>query len=78
MDVKSNHTSVLTDPAPLSKSRLRVTFGLLQYSRAAFSPNLFLTVPRMETGIIDICASNCLDSMESSSPPHKKPGILSK
>ncbi|GMI75640.1 trehalose-6-phosphate phosphatase A [Hibiscus trionum] len=73
MDVKSNHTSpVLTDPAPLSKSRLRVTSGLLQYSRAAFSPNLFLTVPRMKTGIIDIYASNCLDSMESSSPPHKK------
>ncbi|KAK8686422.1 hypothetical protein V6N13_125447 [Hibiscus sabdariffa] len=69
MDVKSN--PVLTDPAPLSKSSLQVPSDLLQYSRAAFSPSLFLTVSRMEAGIIDICTSNCLDSMESSSPPHK-------
>ncbi|KAL4363107.1 hypothetical protein GQ457_04G014310 [Hibiscus cannabinus] len=72
MDVKSNHIDpLLTDPAPLSKSSLRVPSGLLQYSRAAFSPSLFLTVSRMEAGIIDICTSSCLDSMESSSPPHK-------
>ncbi|TYI35464.1 hypothetical protein ES332_A03G078300v1 [Gossypium tomentosum] len=69
MDLKSNHTAlVLADPAPLN----RVSSGLLPYSGATFSQNLFLTVPTMKAGILDIRASNCLDSMESSSPPDKK------
>ncbi|KAK8306424.1 hypothetical protein V6Z12_D03G127500 [Gossypium hirsutum] len=73
MDLKSNHTAlVLADPAPLNKSTLRVSSGLLPYSGATLSQNLFLTVPTMKAGILDIRASNCLDSMESSSPPDKK------
>ncbi|GMJ13653.1 trehalose-6-phosphate phosphatase A [Hibiscus trionum] len=72
MDLKSNHTSpILTDPTP-SKSRLQVPSHLLQYSGVTFTPNLLLTVPTMNAGIIDIRANNCLHSMESSSPPHKK------
>ncbi|OMO94908.1 Trehalose-phosphatase [Corchorus capsularis] len=76
MDLKSNHTApVLADPAPISKSRLGVHSGLLPYSPpgAVFSPNLFLTVPRKKTGILDdVRASGWLDAMKSSSPPHKK------
>lgn len=76
MDLKPNHTApVLADPAPISKSRLGVHSGLLPYAPAAvaFSPNLFLTVPRKKTGILDdVRASSWLDAMKSSSPPHKK------
>ncbi|XVE56372.1 hypothetical protein DITRI_Ditri04bG0003900 [Diplodiscus trichospermus] len=76
MDLKSNHASpVLADPAPISKSRLGVPSGLLTYSSPAlaFSPNLFLTVPRKKTGILDdVRASSWLDAMKSSSPPHRK------
>ncbi|XVF08450.1 hypothetical protein REPUB_Repub07fG0004900 [Reevesia pubescens] len=76
MDLKSNHTAlVLADAAPISKSRLGVPSGLLPYSppAAVFSPNLFLTVPRKKTGILDdVRASSWLDAMKSSSPPHMK------
>ncbi|XVE63896.1 hypothetical protein DITRI_Ditri07aG0057900 [Diplodiscus trichospermus] len=76
MDLKSNHTTpVLADPAPISKSRLGVPSSLLPYSPsgAAFPPNLFLTVPRKKTGILDdVRASSWLDAMKSSSPPTKK------
>ena len=76
MDLKSNHNApVLADPSPISKSRLGVPSGLLPYSPpgAAFSPNLFLTVPRKKTGILDdVRASSWLDAMKSSSPSHKK------
>ncbi|KAL5569944.1 hypothetical protein UlMin_026519 [Ulmus minor] len=76
MDLKSNHTApVLTDPVPLSKSRLGVHSSLFPYSTpgAAFSPSLFLTIPRKKTGILDdVRSSSWLDSMKASSPPHKK------
>lgn len=76
MDLKSNHTApVLTDPAPLSKSRLGVHSSLFPYSPsgAAFSPGLFLTIPRKKTGVLDdVRSSSWLDAMKASSPPHRK------
>lgn len=75
MDLKSNHTApVLTDPAPISKSRLGVHSSLLPYSPgAAFSHNLFLNIPRKKTGVLDdVRSTSWLDAMKSSSPPHKK------
>lgn len=74
MDLKSNHTSpVMTDPPPLSKSRLGVHSSLLPYSPpGAFSP-LLLTIPRKKTGILDdVRSCSWLDAMKSSSPPHRK------
>ncbi|XP_022731284.1 trehalose-phosphate phosphatase A-like [Durio zibethinus] len=73
MDLKPNHTaSVIADPVPLSKSRLGVPSSLLPYSSAAFSRNLFLTVP-WKTGILDdVRTSSWLDAMKSSSPSYKK------
>ncbi|KAK8690556.1 hypothetical protein V6N13_074088 [Hibiscus sabdariffa] len=66
MGLKSSHTApILTEPTPRNKSRLQVPSHLLQYSGATFSP-------RMKAEIIEIRANNCLHSMESSSPPHKK------
>ncbi|KAF3944385.1 hypothetical protein ACB098_12G085700 [Castanea mollissima] len=75
MDLKSNHTApVLTDPAPINKSRLGVS-SMLPYSRTAataYSAGLFLTIPRKKTGILDdVRSSSWLDAMKSSSPPHK-------
>ncbi|XP_062092165.1 trehalose-phosphate phosphatase A [Humulus lupulus] len=76
MDIKSNHTvPVLTDPAPLSKSRLGVHSNLFSYSPpgAAFSPSLLLTIPRKKTGVLDdVRSSSWLDAMKASSPPHRK------
>lgn len=76
MDLKSNHTApVLTDPAPINKSRLGVHSSMLPYSRTAataYSAGLFLTIPRKKTGILDdVRSSSWLDAMKSSSPPHK-------
>ncbi|KDP22419.1 hypothetical protein JCGZ_26250 [Jatropha curcas] len=67
MDLKSTHTSpVLTDPAPISKSRLGVHSSMLSCSPsgAAFSSNLLL-IPRKKTGV-------WFDAMISSSPTHKR------
>ncbi|GAV87904.1 Trehalose_PPase domain-containing protein [Cephalotus follicularis] len=76
MDLKTNHTApVITDPVPIGKSRLGVHSSLLPYSPpgAVFSSNLFLTIPRKKTGILDdIRSSTWLDAMKSSSPPHKR------
>ncbi|PON56256.1 Trehalose-phosphatase [Parasponia andersonii] len=76
MDLKSNHTApVLTDPAPLSKSRLGVHSSLFPYSPpgAAFSPGMLLTIPRKKTGVLDdVRSSSWLDAMKASSPPHRK------
>ena len=75
MDLKSNHTApVLTDPAPINKSRLGgVHSSMLPYSRTACSAGLLLTIPRKKTGILDdVRSSSWLDAMKSSSPPHKK------
>ncbi|PON89475.1 Trehalose-phosphatase [Trema orientale] len=76
MDLKSNHTApVLTDPAPISKSRLGVHSSLFPYSPpgAAFSPGMLLTIPRKKTGVLDdVRSSSWLDAMKASSPPHRK------
>lgn len=76
MDLKSNHTSpVLTDPAPLGKSRLGVHSSLLPYSPpgTAFPTGLLLTIPRRKNGFLDdVRSSSWLDAMKSSSPPHRK------
>lgn len=75
MDLKSSHTApVLTDPAPISKSRLGVHSSLLPYSPpGAFSSDLFLAIPRKKTGVLDdVRANSWLDAMKASSPPHKK------
>jgi trehalose 6-phosphate phosphatase len=76
MDLKSNHTApVLTDPAPITKSRLGMHSSLLPYTPAglAFSSNLWLTIPRKKTGVLDdVRSSSWLDAMKSSSPPHKR------
>ncbi|KAF7824885.1 trehalose-phosphate phosphatase A-like [Senna tora] len=75
MDLKSNHTPLLTDAAPITKSRLGVHSSLLPYSPtgAAFSPGLLLTIPRKKTGILeDVRSSGWLDAMKSSSPTAKK------
>ncbi|KAL3524164.1 hypothetical protein ACH5RR_016998 [Cinchona calisaya] len=76
MDIKSSHTSpVLADPAPMNESMLGIHSGLLPYSPTgtAFSPALFLTIPRRKPGILDdVRSSGWLDAMKSSSPTHKK------
>ena len=79
MDLKSNHNSpILTDPAPISKSRLGVHLNMLPYVSApgvGFSPNMLL-IPRKKTGVLDdVRASSWLDAMKSSSPP---PNRISK
>lgn len=79
MDLKSNHNSpILTDPAPISKSRLGVHLNMLPYASApgvGFSPNMLL-IPRKKTGVLDdVRASSWLDAMKSSSPP---PNRISK
>ncbi|XP_020215083.1 trehalose-phosphate phosphatase A [Cajanus cajan] len=75
MDLKSNHTPVLTDSAPVTKSRLGVHSSLLPYSHtgATFTHGMLLTIPRKKTGILeDVRCSGWLDAMKSSSPPPRK------
>lgn len=75
MDLKSNHSvPVLTDPTPISKSRLGVHSSLLPYSPSGtFPSDLFLAIPRKKTGVLDdVRACSWLDAMKSSSPPHKR------
>ncbi|XP_028753478.1 trehalose-phosphate phosphatase A isoform X1 [Neltuma alba] len=75
MDLKSNHTPVLTDAAPITKSRLGVHSSLLPYSPtgAAFPSALLLTIPRKKAGFLDdVRSSGWLDAMKSSSPTAKK------
>ncbi|KAL9412064.1 hypothetical protein AB3S75_045640 [Citrus x aurantiifolia] len=74
MDLKTNHSApVLTDPAPISKSRLGVHSSLLPYSPSGtFPSDLFLAIPRKKTGVLDdVRACSWLDAMKSSSPPPK-------
>ena len=73
MDLKPNHNSpILSDPAPITKSRLGVHSNMLPYSAApgvGFAPNLLL-ITRKRTGVLDdVRASIWLDAMKSSSPP---------
>ncbi|XP_069151189.1 trehalose-phosphate phosphatase A isoform X2 [Solanum lycopersicum] len=76
MDLKSNTSPVVTDPAPLTPSRLGIHSALMPYSPAlpTFSPTLFLTIPRKKPGILDDVRSNTwlVDAMKSSSPTHRK------
>ncbi|MCL7032636.1 hypothetical protein MKW94_015451 [Papaver nudicaule] len=78
MDMKSNHVaSVLTDPVPMSKSRLGIHSSLLPCSPTGMtlSPVLYLTIPRKKPilGILDdVRSGGWLDAMKSSSPPPKK------
>ncbi|ESR34915.1 hypothetical protein CICLE_v10005151mg [Citrus x clementina] len=74
MDLKTNHSApVLTDPAPISKSRLGIHSSLLPYSPSGtFPSDLFLAIPRKKTGVLDdVRACSWLDAMKSSSPPPK-------
>ncbi|KAL0730903.1 hypothetical protein Bca4012_026997 [Brassica carinata] len=82
MEIKSGHSSsLMTDSPPISNSRLTIRQNKLPYSSAAATAlsqnkNLFLTVPRKKTGILDgVKSSGWLDAMKSSSPP---PAILNK
>lgn len=75
MELKSNHSSpVLTDAAPLNKSKLGVRSGLLPYSSAGPSfSGKYVRVSRKKPGKLDDVSSNgWLDAMKSSSPPRKK------
>ncbi|KAK6132178.1 hypothetical protein DH2020_034079 [Rehmannia glutinosa] len=75
MDLKSNHTSpVLADSSPMNNTRLGIHSALLPYSHngSAFSPTLFLTIPRRRAGILDDVRSSLFDAMKSSSPTHNK------
>lgn len=76
MDLKSNHASpVLTDPAPVNKSRLGIPSALLPYPQPGigFSSGKYAIVPKKKPGKLDDVRSNgWLDAMISSSPPRKK------
>lgn len=75
MDLKSNTSPVVTDPVPMTQSRLGVHSALMPYTPAGptFSPTLFLTIPRKKPGILDDVRSNAwLDAMKSSSPTYRK------
>lgn len=74
MDLK---TPVLAEPAPINKSRLSISSGLMPYSppsqQSIFTPTLLLSIPRKKTGVLDdVRAASWLDSMKASSPPPKK------
>uniref|UniRef100_A0A7C9AEI0 Trehalose 6-phosphate phosphatase n=2 Tax=Opuntia streptacantha TaxID=393608 RepID=A0A7C9AEI0_OPUST len=74
MDLK---TPVLAETAPMNKSRLSISSGLMPYSppsqQSIFTPSLFLSIPRKKTGVLeDVRAASWLDSMKASSPPPKK------
>ncbi|KAL3499531.1 hypothetical protein ACH5RR_038624 [Cinchona calisaya] len=74
MDLKYSKASpVLTDPAPMDKSRLGIR-GLLPCAQSgpSFSTSV-LAIPRKKPGKLDDVRSNgWLDAMKSSSPPRKK------
>lgn len=75
MDLNSTNVSpVLTEPAPINKSRLGIHSSLLPYSQsgAPFTSGI-LSIPRKKPGKLDDVRSNgWLDAMKSSSPPRKK------
>ncbi|XP_077246820.1 putative trehalose-phosphate phosphatase F [Tasmannia lanceolata] len=78
MNFKSNHAApVLTEPVPISKSRLGIHSSLSSYSppAPAFSSSLFVNIPRKKgipANLDDVHAAGWLDAMMSSSPPRKK------
>ncbi|WCJ36489.1 Haloacid dehalogenase-like hydrolase (HAD) superfamily protein [Euphorbia peplus] len=74
MDLSNHAAPVLTDPVPINKSRLGVHSSLFPYTPpGTMYSNLFLTIPRKKTGVLDdVRSSSWLDAMKSSSPPHKR------
>ncbi|KAK8626166.1 hypothetical protein V6N13_133818 [Hibiscus sabdariffa] len=76
MDLKSNHSSpVLTDPIPISKSRLGIHSNLLSYpqSGGSLSSGKYKTISRKKPAKLeDVWSNGWLDAMKSSSPPRKK------
>ncbi|GMI64007.1 trehalose-6-phosphate phosphatase G [Hibiscus trionum] len=76
MDLKSNHSSpVLTDPIPISKSRLGIHSNMFSYpqSGGSLSSGKYKMTPRKKPAKFDDVRSNgWLDAMKSSSPPRKK------
>ncbi|KAJ8767634.1 hypothetical protein K2173_018192 [Erythroxylum novogranatense] len=76
MDVKSNHSPpVLSDPIPISKSKLSIHSNLLPYPQSGptFSSGKYIGISRKKPGKLDDVRSNgWLDAMISSSPPRKK------
>ncbi|KAJ7944772.1 Trehalose 6-phosphate phosphatase [Quillaja saponaria] len=72
MDVKPNHSSVLTDPIPINKSRLGIPSGLFGYSQhdPSLSPSKRIKIPRRS--LDDVRSNGWLDAMKASSPPRKK------
>ncbi|OWM75687.1 hypothetical protein CDL15_Pgr021852 [Punica granatum] len=73
MDPISNHSSpVFTETAPFNKSRSLCLHSkvLPRSATAAYSPSLYLTIPRKKTILLDdVRSSGWLDAMKSSSPP---------
>lgn len=77
MELKPTHSSpVLTDPAPVNKSRLGIPSSLLPYSQQGPSfpaSGKYIMIPRKKPGKLDDVRSNgWLDAMKASSPPRKK------
>ncbi|XP_057489635.1 probable trehalose-phosphate phosphatase F [Actinidia eriantha] len=74
MELESNHnSSVLTDPAPTSKSRLGIHSSLYWPPNVVFSPGLFLKIQKKKPLTVDDVRSNSwLEAMKSSSPTHRK------
>ncbi|KAL7229519.1 hypothetical protein ACSBR2_008095 [Camellia fascicularis] len=74
MDIKSNHNApVLTDTAPMNKSRLGIHSSLYSPPGVVFSPGRILTIPRRKpVKLDDVWSSSWLDAMKSSSPTHRK------
>ncbi|KAF3783519.1 putative trehalose-phosphate phosphatase G [Nymphaea thermarum] len=75
MELKSNHTSpVLTDPAPITKSRLGIHSLLYSPPATSFPSILCRSISKKKitpSKLDDALASGLLDSMKSSSPPRK-------
>lgn len=74
VDRKSSESApVLTDPAPMNKSRLGLHSSLHSPQGVVFSPGLFLTGSKKKTvALDDVRTSSWLDAMKSSSPTHRK------
>ncbi|XP_058224816.1 probable trehalose-phosphate phosphatase F [Rhododendron vialii] len=74
MDLNSTIASpVLTEPAPINKSRLGIHSSLLPFSQSGAPFSSGILIPRKKPGKLDDVRSNgWLDAMKSSSPPQKK------
>ncbi|XP_058181674.1 probable trehalose-phosphate phosphatase F isoform X3 [Rhododendron vialii] len=69
----SDSAPVLTDPAPMNKSRLGLHSSLHSPQGVVFSSGLFLTGSKKKTVALDDVRTNSwLDAMKSSSPTHRK------